>query len=73
MISRIKWEEARSVKCCDGCNKQIDKGETYILAKVSIEEEDSKISRLIAITLCENCIVDFEDVATVVKSQDESF
>lgn len=72
-MNRGKWEKSKVDKPCDGCSNQIKKGDEYMLTKFSWKDEDLDVYRLVTINLCEDCTVDFEHVATMIKSDDESF
>lgn len=56
-----KWETSNVSKECSGCSVTIMPKSKYMLAKFTLDKEDSNLSRLVTLFLCEQCIQDFSD------------
>ena len=71
MMNWGKWEKSKITKPCDGCSDHINKGDTYLLAKFSLPDEGTNVSRLFSMNLCVNCVSDFEHVTNQIKVEDD--
>jgi hypothetical protein len=56
-----KWEVAKSVKNCSGCDVHMLPGSKYLITKFTMDDE-SNLSKLVTIYLCERCIETFMDI-----------
>lgn len=56
-----RWEKSKAIKRCDGCSNFIKIADKYLLAKFSLKDEGTNITRFFSINLCFRCVSDFED------------
>ena len=67
-----RWEKSKAIKPCDGCSELIKIGDKYLLAKFSLPDEGTNVSRFFSINLCIYCIADFEDTVKKVEDSDDA-
>ena len=59
-MEKGRWQECKTAKKCDNCDKQIRKRSRYLQLRYILEGEDN-VTRLHFIDLCRSCVGDLED------------
>lgn len=58
-----RWETAKVVKQCSGCDVHMLPGSKYLLSKFSLPDSiNVNLSRLVTVYLCERCLETFADL-----------